>query len=328
VPQAAPGEAAVPALPVLAEVVRSGFVEGRHRGSVVGLAADGSVALAVGRPDAPMFPRSCNKPFQATGMLECGLDLDGELLALAAASHSGEPFHLDGVRRVLGTAGLSVDALGTPPDDPLDQRAQRDWVRAGHDPEPVAMNCSGKHAAMLVTCVRNGWDLATYRDPEHPLQQHLRTTVERLAGEAVAAVGVDGCGAPAHAISLTALAGAVRACTLAPDGSPERRVADAMRAYPEWVGGTRRDVTALMQGVPGLLAKDGAEGVVVAALPDGRAVAVKVEDGGQRARQVVLAQALRQLGVDTPVLAEQASFPILGGGRPVGEVRPLPLVPC
>ncbi|MFI5100050.1 MAG: asparaginase [Actinomycetes bacterium] len=310
---------------MLAEVVRSGFVEGVHRGSVVGLAADGTTALAAGDPAAPVFPRSASKPLQAAAMVELGLDLDGELLALAAASHSGEPFHLDGVRRILAGAGLDVDALRTPPEEPYDVQAARDWLRAGHGPEPLTMNCSGKHAAMLATCVVNGWDTATYLDPEHPLQVALRAALERYAGEPVAASGVDGCGAPVLALTLTGLAGAVRGCVLADPASARRRVVDAMRAYPEWVGGTRRDVTALMRGVPGLVAKDGAEGVEVAACADGRAVAVKIDDGASRARQVVTAGALLALGFDHPVLAGQRRYPLSGGGRTVGEVRAVPL---
>lgn len=315
-----------PALPVVAEVVRSGFVEGHHRGSVVALEADGSVAFAVGDTATPIFPRSSNKPMQAAAMLAHGLRLQDELLALATASHSGEPFHLDGVRKILADSGLAVDDLQTPADYPYDPETQRDWVRAGHGPEPLVMNCSGKHAAMLATCTANGWDAATYRDPEHPLQLALRAGLERLAGEPVAAVGVDGCGAPVFAISLQGLARAARACVLADPGTPERQVADAMRAFPEWVGGTRRDVTALMRGVPGLMAKDGAEGVQVVALADGRAIALKIEDGGQRARPVVSAAALQALGVDAPVVTQQLTFDLLGGGAPVGCIRPVPLV--
>jgi L-asparaginase II len=313
------------ALPVVAEIVRSGFVEGHHRGAVVALEADGSLAFSVGDPATAVFPRSANKPMQAAGMLACGLDLSGELLALAAASHSGEPYHLDGVRTILAGAGLDVDHLQTPPDYPSDAQAQRSWIRAGHGPERVAMNCSGKHAAMLATCVRAGWDVATYRDPAHPLQLALRTTLERLAGEPVTATGVDGCGAPVFAVSLLGLARAGRACVLADPGSPERRVADAMRAHPEWVGGSRRDVTDLMRGVPGLLAKDGAEAVGLVALADGRAVAVKISDGSERARQVVTAAALQQLGVEAPVVIKQLTFDLLGGGEPVGHVRAVPL---
>jgi len=305
--------------------VRSGFVEGVHRGSVVGLSSDGTVVLSVGNSAAPMFPRSASKPLQAAAMLELGLDLDGELLALAASSHSGEPFQLDGVRTILAKAGLDTTALQTPAEEPYDPVVARDRILAGLAAEPLTMNCSGKHAAMLATCVANGWDPSTYLDPAHPLQVAILAAFERYAGEPVTAVGVDGCGAPVLALTLTGLAGAVRGCVLAEPGSPRRRVVDAMRAHPEWVGGTRRDVSALMRGVPGLLAKDGAEGVGVAALADGRAVGVKIDDGASRARQVVTAEALRALGVDAPVVAEQRTFPLGGGGRVVGQVRPLPL---
>ena len=254
-------------------------------------------------------------------MLECGLDLDGELLALASASHSGEPFHLEGVRRVLHAAGLSEAALQTPPDFPVDDATKLAYVAAGGQREPIAMNCSGKHAAMLATCVVNGWSTDTYREPTHPLQVALRSTLERLADEPVAATGVDGCGAPVFAVTLVGLARAFVAIATAPAGTPEHRVATAIREHPLWLGGTGRDVTQLVAGIPGLIAKDGAEGVYAAALPDGRAVALKVDDGGQRARPPVMSAALRALGVDAPILAELAETPLLGGGRPVGSVR-------
>lgn len=140
-------------------------------------------------------------------------------------------------------------------------------------------------------------------------------------------VGVDGCGAPLFAISLVALARAFARLVVSPPGTPEGRVADAMRAYPELVGGRDRDATRLMRGVPGLLAKDGAEAVFAAATPGGDAVALKIADGGSRARVPVLVAALRTLGVDAPVLDELARRPVCGGGRLVGEVRarPLPL---
>ena len=142
-----------------------------------------------------------------------------------------------------------------------------------------------------------------------------------LAGEPVPVTGVDGCGAPIFGLTLTGLARAFRAWALGAEGSAERRTYDAVRAHPEWLGGTGRDVTALIRGVPGLVAKDGAEAVYAAALPDGRAVALKIEDGGQRARPPVMAAALRALGVDEPVLGEQAELPLLGGGS-TGRLRP------
>jgi L-asparaginase II len=287
----------------------------------VALAADGTRVLDLGDPDVPVFPRSSNKPLQAVGMLEAGLDLDGELLALASASHSGEDFHLDGVRRVLAACGLSERDLRTPPDLPVDEVEKMRYVANGGTPQPLAMNCSGKHAAMLATCVVNDWPTETYLDPDHPLQVALRGAVERLTGEKVAATGIDGCGSPLFAVSLTGLARAFPAVATAPEGSPEHRVATAIRRHPQWLGGTRRDVTALVAGVPGLIAKDGAEGVYAAAMPDGRAVALKIEDGGQRARPPVMAAALRALGVEAAVLADQSTAPLLGGGKPVGEVR-------
>ena len=311
----------MPAPVVVAEVVRSGFVEGHHHGSVVALAADGSTAWSVGDATSPVLPRSCNKPLQALGMVHAGLDLPPELLALACASHSGEPFHLDGVRRILALGDLDTDALQTPPDYPLDDVAKLAAIRAGDEPSPLAMNCSGKHAAMLATCVVNGWPTGSYPDPDHPLQRALLRTVERLAGEQVTATGVDGCGAPLFALTLAGLARAFVAIATAAPGTPEHRVAEAIRANPAWLGGTRRDVTALIAGVPGLIAKDGAEGVYAAALADGSAVTFKVDDGAQRARPPIMVAALRALGVDAPVFDELADVPLLGGGHPVGRVR-------
>jgi L-asparaginase II len=305
----------------VAEIVRHGFVEGHHYGSVVALDPDGTVAWSVGDVADPILPRSCNKPLQALGMLRAGLDLPPDLLALACASHSGEPFHVEGVRRLLAAVGLSEADLRTPPDYPLDDAAREQVIRDGGQKAPVLMNCSGKHAAMLATCVVNGWPTDSYPDPDHPLQRALLGTVERLAGEQVVATGVDGCGAPLFALTLAGLARAFVAIATASPGTPEHRVAEAIRANPAWLGGTRRDVTALIAGVPGLIAKDGAEGVYAAALPDGRAVTFKVDDGAQRARPPIMVAALRALGVDAPVLDDLADVPLLGGGRPVGEVR-------
>src|ERR1700710_820330 len=157
----------MPSPVVVAEIVRSGFVEGHHYGSVVALSADGSVDWSVGDVESPMLPRSCNKPLQAVGVLRAGLDLDGDLLALASASHSGEAFHLEGVRRILAGVGVDEAALQTPPDYPLDDQTREELIRSGGHRSSIAMNCSGKHAAMLATCVVNGWDVRSYRDPGH-----------------------------------------------------------------------------------------------------------------------------------------------------------------
>ncbi len=306
---------------VLAHVVRSGFVEGVHHGTAVALGAGGSTVLAAGDPAAPVFARSSMKPLQAAAMLHAGLDLDGHLLALATASHSGERYHQDGVLRILAGAGLGPEALGNVADLPLDETDRVAWRAAGRAPEPLAMNCSGKHAAMLATCRVNDWPVEGYLDPGHPLQRAIRDTVETLAGEPVTAIGVDGCGAPLMAISLLGLARAFGRIAAAAPGSAEGRVAEAIRRHPEWLGGTGRDVTELIRAVPGLIAKDGAEGVYAAALPDGRAAALKIADGADRARPVVMAALLRRLGVQGEALDAFATAPVLGGGREVGRIE-------
>jgi L-asparaginase II len=308
--------------PVLAEVVRSGFVESRHRGVVVALAANGMFAFTAGSANAPVFPRSSNKPLQAAAMLRVGLPLEGELLALAAASHSGEDFHARGVHDILDHAGLTPDDLRCPPALPIDGPTARRLIRESDTPESrVRNNCSGKHAAMLVTCIANDWPTKSYLDPQHPLQRHTRKVIEELAREPVPATGVDGCGAPVFALTLGGLARAFRALVLAEPGTPERKVADAMRKFPEWTSGTTRDENRLMASVPGLLLKAGAEGVDAFALPDGSAAAVKIEDGNSRARTPVTVAILAGLGAQPP--AELATTVVTGGGSPVGQVRPV-----
>ncbi|MGW5118219.1 asparaginase [Streptomyces noursei] len=307
--------------PVLAEVVRSGFVEGRHRGSLVVLAADGSVEQTLGDVTAPVFPRSTNKPMQAAAILRAGLELSGERLALAAASHSGEAFHLDLVRTMLAEHGLAAEQLQTPPDLPLDPEEAEHYLAAGNVRDRLTMNCSGKHTAMLAVCALNGWPLGTYLEQDHPLQQLILDVVRTAGGEEVAHIGTDGCGAPLMSLSLTGLARSYRHFVLSEPGTAERRVADAMRAHPEYVAGTRRPDTWLMRALPGTLSKMGAEAVQALALPDGRALAFKIDDGATRTLGPVLARVLRGLGVDDPVLARIEDVPLHGGGSRVGEIR-------
>ncbi|MEP9363484.1 asparaginase [Nocardioides sp. CN2-186] len=304
---------------VVAELVRSGFVEGHHYGSVVALASDGSVEWSVGSADEPVLPRSCNKPLQALAMVRLGLDLPPDLLALACASHSGEPFHVDGVRRILAAADLDESDLQTPADYPLDPVERDSVLRSGGAPSSILMNCSGKHAAMLATCVVNGWDTATYLAVDHPLQVAIRATFEELTGEA-SEVAVDGCGAPLLSTSLTGLAHAFRSLAVAADG-PERRIADAVRSHPEFVSGTRRDERELLVAIPGAIGKMGAESAFALALEDGRAFALKVDDGAMRAWPVVLVAALRRAGVDGDAVRRIGLAPLLGGAVQVGEIR-------
>lgn len=316
--------------PVLVEVERSGFVESRHRGAAVGLAPDGSAAVRAGEPEVPIFPRSANKPMQAVAMLRAGLDLDDELLALASGSHSGEDFHAEGTEKILAGAGLGAGDLRCPEQWPIDPDAALEVARTGGGRSRVRMNCSGKHAAMLATCVVAGWPTATYLSPDHPLQAAVREAVRDLTGEEPVAVGVDGCGAPLFAVTTAGVARAFRALVLAGPGTPERRVADAMRTHPQWTSGTRREERRLMDAVPGLLVKCGAEGVDAFAFSDGRAGAVKIDDGAMRARTPVTVALLRALGVheapgvDTAALDALSVVELRGGDDVVGAIRPAP----
>ncbi len=318
--------------PVVAHVVRSGFVESVHHGVAAAVGPGGERLVSVGPVDAPVLPRSSLKPLQAVAMLRAGAGLSGELLALACASHSGQPFHLEGSLRTLAAAGLDESALQNTPDRPLDEAERTRWTVEGRAPSSLAQNCSGKHAGMLAACVAAGWDVATYRDRDHPLQRLTVEVVEELTGERVRAVTVDGCGAPALGVSTVGLARAFGRIASADPSTPEGRVADAMRAHPEWVGGTGRDVTDLMRGVPGLIAKDGAESVYAVGLADGRGVAVKITDGHDRARVGVTTALLRHLGaaglgpgVGEVLDALDARAVVRGHGEPVGAVVALPL---
>jgi L-asparaginase II len=310
---------------VLVEVIRSGVREGAHHGSVVLLDADGTVVHSIGDVTGPMFPRSSNKPIQALGMLRAGLELaDDADLAVVCASHNGEAEHVRRVLGILGHVGLTEDDLRCPPDLPIHEPTAHAVLAGGGEKRRVYMNCSGKHSGMLATCVRRGWSLEDYLDPEHPLQREIARTLAELAGEPVGATAVDGCGAPLLGVSLTGLARAFAQFPTAAPGTPQRRIADAMRAHPYLVAGTDREDTRLMSAVPGLMSKVGAEGVYAAAMPDGRAVALKIDDGAVRARVPVMVASLRALGVDEPGLDELAEEPVLGGGEVVGTARVIP----
>ncbi|MGH3392909.1 MAG: asparaginase, partial [Actinomadura sp.] len=203
---------------LLAEVVRNGFVESRHYGSVAGLAPDGTLAYARGDAHGTVLPRSSTKPFQALACLAAGAPLSGETLAIAAGSHTGEDRHVEAVAAILAKAGLTFDALRCPPSRPEDEPAWTALIRSGGGASRERMNCSGKHAAMLAACVVNGWPTEGYLDPGHPLQRLIAATMADVAGEEPGPVAVDGCGAPLFGLTLTGLARAARSLVLAADG--------------------------------------------------------------------------------------------------------------
>ncbi len=318
----------MPAAAPLVRVVRSGLEESVHAGHVTVCDADGRVLAALGDPHRVVFARSSMKPLQASVSLRgIAADLPDELVAVACASHNAEPGHIRAVRRLLRAGGASEGKLRCPPG--LPSRSE-DAARAGRR-RPILHNCSGKHAAMLGACVEAGWPAETYLEPSHPLQREVLRAVRRGTGVARPGIGVDGCGVPVHAVPLSSmatlfarLARPERLGALAPTAS---RAVSAMRAQPFLVAGTGRTDTALMQAVPGVLSKGGAEALHCAALLDeGIGVAVKVADGGDRASGPALLHALALLGAigerHLAGLSSVARPAVLGGGRAVGELIP------
>ena len=296
---------------VLAEVTRSELVESVHAGHLVLLNADGSILFQKGDPTLNIYSRSSLKSIQASAMVRAGLDIEPRLLALVCASHAGTPMHQQGAQAILAKAGLDEHSLKCILDRPLDEE-----LRRTSEPTRLAMNCSGKHAGMLATCVINGWPTDSYLDPTHPLQLAIKAEVENMSGEKVALTSVDGCGAPLFLFSLLGLARAVRALTISAD-PVHQTVAQACRDYPEMVSGPGRLATRMMQNIPGLFMKDGAEAINVASLPDGRTLAIKISDGNQRAMPAITAAALAHFGVD----AHEVPVVTLGAGQPIGTIR-------
>jgi L-asparaginase II len=332
---AAPNAAALlPQHAPLVTATRDGLVESIHYGSAIALEADGTAAAAAGDPMAPFYPRSSLKPLQAVAMVRAGLELPADLLALAAASHSGGARHRQGALRILEQHSLSVSDFANSRDLPYGAKEREEWLRNGGRSTQLTQNCSGKHAAMAATCVINGWPVQGYLEPSHPLQQLVAGTVTELTGEEPLAVSTDGCGTPLFALTLRGMARAFGLIARAAADSAEQNddgplgsrgaaaaVGLAMQQHPEMVAGEGRDVTELMRLLPGAVAKDGFEGVQLVGLADGRSVAVKISDGGDRARMPATVRLLEALGLDTAPLSGIGTAPVLGGGRPVGLLQ-------
>lgn len=316
----------------LAVVERSGFAESRHAGSAVVLSPTGEVLRSFGDPTAPVLARSCLKPFQAVAVLSSGVDLQGASAVIATASHRGTPGHVALVRDLLARAQLPESALKCPADWPGDTASRDALVRNGDGPASVYMNCSGKHAAMLNSCVHNGWPLETYLHPDHPLQVRIREVISDFCGEAIAASAIDGCGAPVHAVSLVGLARGIGRIASAGKNPSKDSARDAAAASLTrdilangWViDGVGRPDTLAIDNL-GIIAKTGAEGVMVMASSDGTAVALKILDGSFRALTAIAITLLADAGAIDRKAAEvtlaELDLAVLGGGSPVGRVR-------
>lgn len=313
--------APVPGLAELAAVRRSGLIESRHFGSLVALDPAGATLLELGDPDAVVLPRSTVKPLQALACLTAGAPLAGPSLAIAAGSHTGEDEHVRVVREILAAAGVDESALGCPVDRPEDEGTFERMIRAGEPRTRIRMNCSGKHAAMLLAAAVNGWPTDGYLDPSHPVQRHVRETMAELTGVPVGHDAIDGCGAPLFGTTVRGVARSFGRLVTAAPGTPERAVADAMREHPFYVGGSGHQNSTLMETVPGALAKGGAEGVIGVAAADGTAVAMKIVDGSPRATTLIALRVLEALGTDVSGAATLVDLPVLGDGVPVGRIE-------
>lgn len=299
---------------VLAEVIRGEVVESQHRGHLVLLNADGTVRHSRGNLGQLVYPRSSIKSIQAAAMVRAGLRLEPRLLALVTSSHSGSAAHQSAVLDILAIGGLKESALLNVKDWPLGDEERRDW--GTKPPTSLAQNCSGKHAGMLLTCVINNWSIKEYLDPQHRLQVLCREELENLANEPVTHISVDGCGAPLFLITLLGLARAIHAITISKDPVHES-VIQSCRNYPEIVAGHGRLTTRKMVEVPGLFMKEGAEGVNIGSLADGRTFAYKIEDGSARPLGVLVVAALKEFGI----ASSPENTPIYGGSTVVGAIR-------
>jgi L-asparaginase II len=298
---------------ILATVTRSGIAESLHLGHLIVLNADGSTYLSKGSPELPIFPRSAVKSLQASAMLKAGLTFSDEELAIICASHSGSQSHIDLVIKMLEKRNIAISALQNTADKPLGEKEKIAWGEKS--PSQLAQNCSGKHAGMLITCKQNGWDMATYLDMNHPLQIAIKNEIEELAGEKVSAVSIDGCGAPLFALSLIGLARSISNLVKSNE-AVHKQIVTACTTYPELVAGEGRLTTRMMKAVPGLFMKEGAEGIEVCALADGRVIAIKIVDGSWRPVAPIIMEIFKRWGVVMP----DESVKIYGGGSVIGEV--------
>ena len=314
----------------LAVVERSGFTESRHAGAAIVLSPEGEAVRTLGDVTTPVFPRSCLKPFQAVAVMSSGVTLRGEDAAIATASHSGTARHIDLVRGILMRAGVRESALKCPPALPQDSAARDAVLRSGGGSSRIAMNCSGKHAAMLAACATNGWDQEGYLDPSHPVQKRVLDIIERFTGERPSAVGVDGCGTPVHAISLTGLARGMHRLTTSTPASPfaiyreAGVITEAVREHPWIIAGPGLGDTICIERL-GVFSKYGAEGSIVMTAPDGTTVAAKVLDGSTRAVHAIALTLLAEQGaVDSAAVdavITELDLWVMGGDERVGSIR-------
>lgn len=317
---------------------RGGEIESTHAVHAAVVDDHGRTIAGHGDPAARSYLRSAAKPIQLLPLIEEGIadqyGFSGEELAIMAASHNAEPFHLEAVERILAKAGLEPELLQCGPHEPMDPATARRMLRSGAEPTQLHNNCSGKHAGMLALCQAKGWDMATYLDPHHPLQRRILAELAKLAdvSEETIGIAVDGCGAPTFALPVSSMAAAwakLAAKDASRNDDRERAVGivfDAMADHPEFVAGTGRLCSVLMaRAGERVVIKTGAEGVYCAAIRgSGRGVALKVVDGAKRAQDVALVTVLADLQVVdlADATLDQFAHPkvVNRAGRQVGHI--------
>lgn len=327
--------------PVLIETTRGGRVESRHRGAFVLADAGGSILASARDARAVIFPRSSYKLFQTLPLVESGaaeaFGLSPEELALASASHSGEPMHTEKVAAWLARLGLGPDDLKCGAHPPRHGATRRALILKGDEPSQLHNNCSGKHAGFLTLAKHLGAPIAGYTDPDHPVQKAVAATLSDLAGLTPhdMPVGTDGCSAPNFGLSLDAFARALAKTAALQTGSDTRdaaaqRLMEAMAAHPELVAGTGRCCTALITASGGkAIVKVGAEGVYSALLPaHGLGLALRIDDGAERAANAAMAACLARMGLvdpDDPAVVPFRNPPLKNfRGVTTGDIRPAP----
>lgn len=324
--------------PVLVEVTRGSMVESVHRGAAAVVSSRGVLEAAWGDIDSPVYLRSALKPVQALPLIDSGaagrFGLGAAEVALACASHGGEPVHVNAVREWLARIGLDESALECGAHAPGHAASADALVRAGIEPGAVHNNCSGKHAGYLTTAVHLGEPVSGYTNPGHPVQQRVSAAIASLSGTRHADLprGVDGCGVPVLGLPLRSAALAMARLADPRSLAPPRaqaasRVIAAMRERPEMVAGSGQFATAVMRLAPGVAVKNGAEGVYAAVLPGpGLGIALKIDDGARRAAEVAMAALLCRLGAlpaEHPGLRAWLEPPVWNNrGETVGVVRP------
>ena len=322
--------------PVLVELTRGALVESFHRGAVAIADAEGSIRFALGDIEAPHYPRSSLKPIQALPLVESGaveaFGLDDQHIALACASHSGEPMHTERVAAWLERIGLDETALACGPHPVRHEPTWNAMIARREHATRVHNNCSGKHTGFLT--VARHWDVATkgYEDACHPVQQAVAAGLRELSGEKAFAIGTDGCAAPNFALPLAGFARALAKLAspqklAAGRGNAAKRIVAAMIAHPELVSGTGRACAILMRAAQGRAAvKAGAEGFYAGIVPSmGIGIAIKVDDGAARGAETVIATVLDRLGLlsNDPSARALSRGPITNTrGDVVGERRP------